>query len=83
MPYWTTRGIQQARALAVTTDDPDRKLSLTLMAHSRNPKLKIVVTGANGLRGALLQRAGAAEVVVMDDLIAGALIARLGKAGRV
>ena len=75
--------VQQGRALAVTTDDPDRKLSLTLMAHSRNPKLKIVVTGANGLRGALLQRAGAAEVVVMDDLIAGALVDRLGKAGRV
>jgi Trk K+ transport system NAD-binding subunit len=29
--------IEQARALVVTTEDPDRKLSLTLMAHSRNP----------------------------------------------
>ena len=48
-----------------------------------NPKLKIVVTGANGLRGALLQRAGASEVVVMDELIAGALVDRLGKGGQV
>ena len=75
-------GIEQARALVVTTEDPDRKLSLTLLAHSRNPKLKIAVTGANSPRGALLQRAGAAEVVVMDELIAGALVDRLGKGGQ-
>jgi voltage-gated potassium channel len=75
-------GIEQARALVVTTEDPDRKLSLTLMAHSRNPKLKIAVTGANSPRGALLHRAGASEVVVTDELIAGALVDRLGKAGQ-
>ena len=75
--------IEQARALLVTTEDPDRKLSLTLMAHSRNPKLKIAVTGANSPRGALLQRAGASEVVVTDELIAGALVDRLGKARQV
>jgi len=74
--------IGQARALVVTTEDPDRKLSLTLMAHSRNPKLKIAVTGANNPRGALLHRAGASEVVVTDELIAGALVDRLGKGGR-
>ena len=75
--------IEQARALVVTTEDPDRKLSLTLMAHSRNPKLKIAVTGANSPRGALLHRAGASEVVVTDDLIADALVDRLGKAREV
>jgi len=74
--------IEQARALVVTTEDPDRKLSLTLMAHSRNPKLKIAVTGANNPRGALLHRAGASEVVVADELIAGALVDRIGKEGR-
>ena len=31
---------------------------------------KIAVTGANSQRGALLQRAGASEVVVADELIA-------------
>jgi hypothetical protein len=71
--------IEQARALVVTTEDPDRKLSITLMAHSRNPKLKIAVTGGNSPRGALLHRAGASEVVVTDELIAGALVDRLGK----
>src|SRR5574337_1111674 len=45
--------IAQARALVVTTEDPDRKLMLTLMAHSRNPKLRIAVTGASSPRGAL------------------------------
>ena len=72
-------GVDRARALVVTTDDPDRKLSITLMAHARNPKLKIAVTGANSQRGELLHRAGASEVVVADELIAGALVDRLGK----
>ncbi len=74
--------IEQAKALVVTTEDPDRKLSITLMAHSRNPALKIAVTGANGPRCALLQCAGAAEVVLIDDLVAGALVDRLGKAAK-
>jgi voltage-gated potassium channel len=72
-------GVERAKALVVTTEDQDRKLSITLMAHSRNPKLKIAVTGANSPRGALLHRAGASQVVVTDDLIAGALVDRLGK----
>jgi voltage-gated potassium channel len=71
--------IEQAKALVVTTEDPDRKLSITLMAHSRNPKLKIAVTGANSPRGALLHSAGATEVVITEDLIAGALVDRLSK----
>ena len=56
-------GIGQAKALVVTTEESDRKLSITLMAHSCNPKLKIAVTGANDPRAALLHRAGASEVV--------------------
>jgi hypothetical protein len=36
------------------------------------------VTGQNDPRGALLQRAGASEVVVVDDLVAAALVERLG-----
>ena len=72
-------GVERAKALVVTTEDPDRKLSITLMAHSRNPQLKIAVTGANSPRGALLHRAGASQVVITDDLIAGALVDRLSK----
>ena len=72
-------GVERARALVVTTADPDRKLSITLMAHSRNPKLKIAVTGANSSRGALLNRAGASQVIITDDLIADALVDRLSR----
>ena len=75
-------GVERAKALVVTTEDPDRKLSITLMAHSRNPKLIIAVTGANKPRGALLHRAGASQVVIMDDLIADALVERLSKADK-
>jgi len=71
--------IEEAKALVVTTEDPDRKLSITLMAHSRNPKLKIAVTGANSPRGALLLCAGATEVVITEDLVAAALVDRLRK----
>jgi voltage-gated potassium channel len=72
-------GVDRARGLVVTTEDPDRKLVLTLMARARNPSLKIAVTGTNEGRCALLRRAGASEVVTPDDLIAGALVDRLGK----
>ena len=72
-------GVERASALVVTTEDPDRKLSITLMAHSRNPQLKIAVTGANAPRGALLHRAGASQVVITDELIADALVNRLSK----
>jgi voltage-gated potassium channel len=71
--------IAKARALVVTTEDPDRKVALTLMAHGRNPALRIAVTGANEPRGALLRSAGASDVVIPDDLIAGALVGRVGK----
>ena len=70
-------GIGQAKALVVTTEESDRKLSITLMAHSRNPKLRIAVTGANNPRAELLHHAGASEVVIMDKLIADALVDRL------
>jgi voltage-gated potassium channel len=75
--------IDQAKGLVVTTEDADRKLSITLMAHSRNPKLKIAVTGTSSPRGALLHYAGASEVIIIDDLIAAALVDRLGKANTV
>lgn len=61
------------------TTDPDRKLAITSMAHTLQPDLRIVVTGQNDPRGALLERAGASEVAVVDDLVAGALVDRLGR----
>lgn len=75
----TRARVSTARALVVTTEDADRKLAITLMAHTLNPQLTIAVTGENSPRGALLQRAGASEVVVVEELVAGALVSRLGK----
>jgi voltage-gated potassium channel len=62
----------------VTTENADRKRAITLMANTLTPDLRIVVTGQNDPRGALLERAGASEVVVVDDLVAAALVGRLG-----
>ena len=72
-------GIERARALVITSEDPDRKLCITLMAHARNPGLRIAVTGANQPRCELLRQAGASDVVIADDLVAGALVDCLGK----
>ena len=74
--------IKQAGALYVTTEDPDRKLTITLTAHTANPSLAICVTGQNDARGALLRRAGASEVVVIDALIAQTIVARFEAVGK-
>jgi hypothetical protein len=66
----------------VTTEEPDRKLSITLMAHCHNPKLKISVTGANSRHGALLRHAGASEIIIVDELVASALVDRHSKADK-
>jgi hypothetical protein len=61
----------------VAHDDADRKLALTLMLHSLNPKLKIAVTGSNQYRADLLRRAGGTDVIVAEAVIAEALLRRL------
>jgi len=67
--------IDTASALFVTTADEHR--NLTLMAHTLNPKLSIVVTGADDLLGQMLRRAGASEVVIAERLLADAMLGRL------
>ena len=70
-------GLDRARALVVTTQEPDRNVAITLMAHSRNPALLIAVTGDNRQRGQLLHRAGAKQVVILDDIVSTALVSHL------
>ena len=70
-------GIRRARAMVITTEDPDRNLAITLMAHTRNPDLGIVAIGLNRVRSELLRRAGATEVVIADEQIAATLVGRL------
>jgi voltage-gated potassium channel Kch len=75
-------GGDKARACVVAIDDADRKLALTLMIHSRNPVLKIAVTGTNQYRAGLLERAGATDVIVAEALITDALLGRIGQGER-
>ncbi len=75
-------GLDRARALVVTTQEPDRNVAITLMAHSRNPSLSIAVTGDSSQRGALLHRAGARQVVILDDLVSAALVSHLTPAAK-
>lgn len=70
--------LQQAKAMVITSTDPDRKLAITLLAHTLNPGLQITVTGDSTRRGALLEHAGASDVIVADRIIANALLARIG-----
>ncbi len=74
---FTNAGIERAAALIVTSQAPDRKLAITLMAHARNSNLRIAVTAEDEVRGLLLRRAGATDVVIADDLIAHTLIGHL------
>lgn len=74
-------GLDKAKAIVVTTEDPDRKIAVTLIVHTLNPNVKIVSTGVNRDRASLLHRAGASEVVIADELVAGELIHRLNDKG--
>ena len=63
--------VERARApQVVTTEDADRDLAITLMARARNPALAIAVTGVSRERERCSARAS--EVVIVDDLVAGA-----------
>jgi len=69
--------VETADALILAIVEPDRKLSMTLIAHSHNPHLKIITTGLNAHRADLLKRAGATTVVIAEDLVASAMIEQL------
>ena len=70
-------GVERARAMVITTEDATRKLTITLMARAFNPKLYITTVGDDRRRGAWLTHAGASDVVVVDRLIADALVNQL------
>lgn len=69
--------LDSAKAVIVTTPNADNNLSITLMVHTLNPALAIAVFGDNDLRKVLLERAGASDVVVADELVANALLEKL------
>lgn len=69
--------LDHARALVVTTPDSNNNLAITLYAHTLNPSLAIVVPGENGLRKGLFESAGATGVIIVDEIIANALVGKL------
>jgi voltage-gated potassium channel len=68
--------LDSAEAFVVTID-ADRKLALTMIARGINSKLRIVVTDDSDAEESWLPHAGASEVVLVDDLVARAVLARL------
>jgi voltage-gated potassium channel len=70
--------LERAKAMIVTSPDANDNLAITLMAHTLNPSLRIIVPGENDLRRTLLKNAGASEVVIMDDVLANAMVGKLG-----
>ena len=71
--------LDTAAGLVVTIEDADRKLALTLIARAMNPKLPIVVADQSDAEESWLPHAGASRVVMVDDLVAGALVDELVK----
>ena len=81
-PPGGTRPVDKARldtaaALMVTLHDADRKLALTLIARGMNPKLPIVVADDSDADESWLPHAGASRVVLVDELVAKALVDEL------
>jgi len=77
---FASAGLDRARALVVTIEEPDRVVAITLMARAINPNLAIAATVPNRARGALLKRAGATQIIVADDIVASALVGSLAPA---
>ena len=66
--------LDTASALFVTGPDPNSNLEITLVAHTLNPGLPIVVSGENDLRRMLLEKAGASTVIDQNDIVARAMV---------
>ena len=71
--------LETAAGLFITLSNPDRKLALTLIARNLNPDLPIVVADDSEAQVSWLPHAGASRVVLVDDLVADAMVQELGK----
>ncbi|MCX4145250.1 MULTISPECIES: TrkA family potassium uptake protein [Paraburkholderia] len=69
--------LDTASALFVTGTDPNSNLEITLVAHTLNPALQIVVSGENDLRRMLLEKAGASTVIDQNDIVACAMVRQI------
>jgi hypothetical protein len=72
-------GLEAAAALFVLVQNPDRKLALTLIARNINAGLPIIVADDTDTDESWLPHAGASRVVLVDDLVAEAMVDQLEK----
>ena len=71
--------LETAAALFITLTNPDRKLALTLIARNLSPHLPIIVADDSDAEVSWLPHAGASRVVLIDDLVADAMVQELAK----
>lgn len=69
--------LESAKALIVTTPDSNNNLAITLLAHTLNASLAIVVPSENPLRKGLFESAGASDVIIGEEIVANALVGKL------
>ncbi|ACC72652.1 NAD(P)-binding protein [Paraburkholderia phymatum] len=69
--------LDTASTLFLTGSDPNSNLEITLVAHTLNPALQIVVSGENDLRRMLLRKAGASTVIDQNDIVACAMVGQV------
>ena len=72
-------GLEVAAALFVVVENPDRRLALTLIGRNINPRLPIIVADGADTEESWLPHAGASRVVLIDDLVAEAMVDELEK----
>src|SRR5262245_38601651 len=70
-------GIEAASAMFVLVANPDRRLTLTLIARNLNAKLPILVADDSDTEDSWLPHAGASRVVIVDNLVAQAMVDEL------
>jgi voltage-gated potassium channel len=72
-------GLGSAAAMFILVANPDRKLALTLIARSINAGLPIIVADDSDTDETWAPHAGASRVVLVDDLVAEAMVDQLEK----
>ena len=75
---WSKSGSTRPRRCSSRLESR-RKLALTLIARGMNPKLPIVVADDSDAEESWLPHAGASRVVLVDDLVAQAMVDELEK----
>ncbi len=71
----TAARVDASAAVYVASDDDHRNLAVTLIARSLHPTVRIVVSVSNERLARLLRQGGANDVVVVDDVLARAMMA--------